>query len=162
MSLKDYHRQLALYALSRASSDMTAGDLLEVMGTLSQSEEHPRECWGGRALYAQAVVGTLRALEKEGLVRRTGGAWNTGKGRNEPTWATSLARDAIDMPHPPEDGPPTQLPPPPDYNQFTRPELHTLLEYYDAQAAATTRFLRDVTDINERYRTRLLAMMGEG
>jgi len=162
VSLKEYHRQLALYALSRASSDMTAGDLLEVMGTLSQSENHPRECWGGQALYAQAVFGTLRVLEREGAVRRTGVARNHGKARDEPTWATLLPPDAVSMPQPPEDAPPTELPAPPDYNQFTRPELHTLLEYYDAQAAATTRFLRDVTDINERYRTRLLAMMGEG
>lgn len=101
-SMREYRRALALHCLSRMARPVTAGDLLEDMGITAQSELHPEACWRGADFDARTIVGILRTLEKEGLVRKDGVIHNSGYGRTEPLWEVASKGRRHPVPLPPE------------------------------------------------------------
>lgn len=101
-SMRDYRRAMALHCLSRMTKPVTAGDLLEDMGCTAQGELHPEACWRGANFDARTTAGILRTLEKEGVVRKVGGAQNMGYGREEPLWEVATKGHRHPLPAPPE------------------------------------------------------------
>ena len=101
-SMRDYRRAMALHCLSRMKKPVTAGDLLEDIGVTAQAELHPEACWRGADFDARTIAGILRTLEKEGAVRKAGGAQNPSYGRVEPLWEIATKGFRYPMPSPPE------------------------------------------------------------
>lgn len=162
--LRGYHRALLLYALHRATEPSTAGELAEFMGTLAQSEGHPKPYWID--ISAPSVHGYLRSLANEGEVIRVDERRNSRTGRPEPTWTTAGPRDPdVKLPNPiefeesdPAPAPSLEAPPPADqdpYESMTRAQLLCVLRISDEVGGAVARLLRDLDDIRARAQREL-------
>ena len=103
-NLREYRRALALFCLQEANTPTTAGDLMEVMGVYSLSEQHPVRCY--RGMDARTVSGVLQSLKREGLVQQTDRQHNGQYGRDEPCWAIVHKGVRHPAPMPPDDDEP--------------------------------------------------------
>lgn len=159
--IKAYHRALLLHVMQRAGKPITAGDLVELMGAFAMAEQHPEPFW--RRMDASLVLGLLRKLTGTGEVKQGAEKQrNPRHARDEPTWVLSVPEDFFPAPHPEFFSAETAraLARPPaaaasPYDGLTRSQLYTLLRFNDDHACAIARFMRDVADINERFRRAL-------
>ncbi|NUS37621.1 MAG: hypothetical protein HOQ02_01150 [Lysobacter sp.] len=164
--LRAYHRALALYCLGRSTRPATAADIAEHMGSLAQSEGHPRQYWID--ITPASVAGHLRTLEREGSAARAEERNNPRHGRGEPTWSLSDAALGNE-PRLPEPGDFEGQQPEPEvapaaaamqadrYEGMSRDQLLVVLRFNDDVAGATGRFMQEMRDIIERGRRTLIA-----
>lgn len=168
---RSYLRELALYCLHHASTPATAGELAEHMGTLAQSEGHPKELW--IEVSPSSVFGCLKGLQNQGDAMRVDERKNTRSGRAEPTWTCTGQRDAsMPLPNPAEfevtaegDAAVAAAPggivdvPADPYESLSREQLLAVLRVSDDVGGAVARFMRDLDELRARA-TRILQSVG--
>jgi hypothetical protein len=164
---RDYHREMTLAVLHRLDEPCTSEDLVEHIGALAQTEQHPRKFWG--EISSSAVAGNLRALENQGrAVKMPQGKADGRHGRPTPLWTYAVPRDPkYPIPDPPSEEPPVppgapqaQVGATSAYDAYSRAELLILLEHSDEIMGHLARFITDVRESNRRHRDRLINMGG--
>ncbi|HEY1034601.1 MAG TPA: hypothetical protein VGE09_06440 [Pseudoxanthomonas sp.] len=162
-----YRQQLALYCLAFEGEPCTGAELVELMGTTAQDAGHAKQFWID--FTPAKIVRDLQELEKKGLVTKAKPFHCSLRGRDLPTWTAVRQEPAqqLVLPQPaalPEaSGHVVQVQPRPvaggPLHQFEGMPVHQLLlllDIHDQLAGATARYLREVQELNNNARDRLI------
>lgn len=150
--LIEYRRRMCEASLARAADPMTAGELLDVMGSLAIAEGHPPGLV--RALTTKQVAAMLKSLERDAGAKRAGERPSGERGRPDPLWLRTKETHRT-IPDPPEDvdvAPSHSAPRPPEY---TPEQMRVLVDVGDEMFGTLAQFMGQVQSQMQRARERL-------
>lgn len=166
-SAKTYFRELALAALHRYNTGLTADELAEFMVVLAQGDGHDRALWG--QVNPSSVAGYLRALENDARAMKLPESRQDSRhGRAQPVWTHTGSRvPSYPMPSGFAIDAGERAPAPAALPRITGlvheyvdgelsvPQAQALLSYGDDLMESISRFMQDLQRVNERARARL-------
>ena len=156
LGLIEYRRKFCGAALCHANAEMTAGEVLELVGSLAMAEGHNLGLV--RGLTTKHVAGALRQLESEGLVEVAGERKSNVRGRFDPTWRVANGR-RVEIPAMPDEdddaGSDADEAPSSGVIDYTPEQMRALLEINDVMCESVALFMRQMQALGRSARERL-------
>lgn len=143
--LIEYRRRMVEAALARSPEPVSAGDLLDMVGSLALAEGH--DVLLVRGVTTKVVAAIVRQLAADGRAKAAGERRNSTRGRPDPLWLPIMPAASKEIPDEPDED--DQGPLPRHYEQppaqpgieYTPEQIRVLLDVQDAMCSAVSEFL---------------------